>query len=190
MTVPLSNYMAGPSQPLPQSLQSDPNQMVQDSLQSMLNPNSMYIQNARQNGVNYAASRGGLNSSIAAGASEKSAIDSAMPLVQDSLDIQKQRQALQGQNWLDTQGFNRQFQGQLAMLPMASSYHMLDLLQQASLNDPSLWGPDQVSGMSNFFTNNMADIMGRYFNSGPGTQVDDTTPAVPLPPPGQTTGSP
>lgn len=163
--------MASASQTLPTSLQTNPNQTVQDSLNYFLNPNSQYMQNARQQGVEYAASRGGLNSSIAAGASQKAAMDAVQPLVNNSLAIQTARDNLVGQNWLDTQGFNRQFQGALAMLPITSSYHMLDTLQQYSLQDPSLYPPDVISGYSNFFTNNMNDIMKNYFGTN--------TPTVP-----------
>ncbi len=159
----LSNYLAAPAQPSPFEKAPSPNQMVQDSLASMLDPNSEYIRNARQRGVEYAASRGGLNSSIAAGASERSAIESAMPLVQSSLDIQKQRDALVGQNWLDTQGFNRQFQGAVAMMPITNSFNMLNMVQQYALQDPELYTPDVVSGYSNFFNQNMEDVMSSYF---------------------------
>lgn len=162
----LSNYMAAPSTPPPFTNQPDPNAMVQSSMEAMLNPNSSYIQNARQRGVEYAASRGGLNSSIAAGASERSAIEAAQPLVSQALDIQKTRDLQLGQDWLDTQGFNREFQGQLAMMPVTNSLNMLNQLQQMSMQDPALFTPEVVSGYSNFFNQNMKDIMGQYFGGG------------------------
>lgn len=159
----LSNYLAAPAQPSPFETAPDPNQMVQDSLTAMLNPNSDYIRNARQRGVEYAASRGGLNSSIAAGASERAAMESAMPLVQSALDIQGRRDALIGQNWLDTQGFNREFQGAIAMMPVQNSFNMLSAVQQYALQDPELYTPDVISGYSNFFNQNMQNIMRSYF---------------------------
>lgn len=162
----LSNYMAAPSTPPPFTNQPDPNAMVQSSMEAMLNPNSSYIQNARQRGVEYAAQRGGLNSSIAAGASERSAIEAAQPLVSQALDIQKTRDLQLGQDWLDTQGFNREFQGQIAMLPVTNSFNMLNQLQQMSMQDPALFTPEVVSGYSNFFNQNMKDIMGQYFGGG------------------------
>lgn len=161
--MPLSTYMAAPSQPSPYAEAPNPNTMVQSSLEAMLNPNSSYIQNARQRGVEYAASRGGLNSSIAAGASERAAIEAAQPLVQSALDIQKTRDVLAGQDWLDTQAFNREFQGQLAMLPVVNSFNMLKSVQDFALQDPALYTPDVVSGYSNFFNQNMNDIMNQYF---------------------------
>lgn len=162
----LSNFMAGPSTPPPFTNQPDPNTMVQSSMEAMLNPNSSYIQNARQRGAEYAATRGGINSSIAAGASERSAIEAAQPLVSQALDIQKTRDLQLGQNWLDTQGFNREFQGQMAMLPVTNSFNMLNQLQQMSMQDPALFTPEVVSGYSNFFNQNMKDIMGQYFGGG------------------------
>lgn len=161
--MPLTDYMAAPSQPSPYTKAQDPNQMVQSSLAEILNPNSSYIQNARQRGVEYAASRGGLNSSIAAGASERAAMESAMPLVQTSVDLQKTRDILAGQDWLQTQEFNREFQGQVAMMPVVNAFNMLDKVQQLSMQDPGLYTPEVVSGYTNFFSQNMQDIMSRYF---------------------------
>lgn len=162
----LSNYMAAPSQPSPYANAPDPNAMVQNSLEYFMDPNSDYIQNARQRGVEYAASRGGLNSSIAAGASERSAVESAMPLVNSALDIQKTRDVLAGQDWLDTQAFNRDIQGQIAMLPVHNAYNMLQSVTQMALTDPALYTPDVISGYSNFFNNNAKDIMASFFGEG------------------------
>ena len=162
----LSNYTAAPPTPSPYVGAPTPDAIVQNSLESMLNPNSSYIQNARQRGIEYAGSRGGLNSSIAAGASERSAIEAAQPFVSQSLGMQKQRDDFMGQNWLDTQSFNREFQGQIAMLPVTNSFNMLQAVTQFGLNDPALYTPDVISGYSNFFNKNMKDIMSSYFTPG------------------------
>lgn len=140
----------------------DPNAMVQDSIQAMLNPNSSYIKNARQRGVEYAASRGGLNSSIAAGASERSAMEAAAPLAQQALAISGSRETAQANDWQNQQQFNRDFVGQLTMAPIQNSYQMLSMLQQQALADPELYTPEVISGYSNFFTSNMSDIMKRF----------------------------
>lgn len=171
----LSDYYAT----LQQNIQSaatpaptNPNQpsgsaMVTQSLQDILNPNSSYIQNARQRGVEMAATRGGVNSSIAAGAAERSAIEAAAPLAQQAVAIDAQRQQSQQQllneDWLAGQQFNRTFQGSLAMLPVQSSFGMLEAVQQYALEDPELYTPDVVSGYSNFFNKNMNDILKNYF---------------------------
>jgi hypothetical protein len=157
--MPISNYFT--NTPFANAPSGD--QMVQSSLEAMLNPNSQYIQNARQRGVEYAAQRGGLNSSIAAGASERAAIEAAQPLVNQSLDITKNREGIVGQEWLASQNFNREIQGAMTMLPATSAFHMLDTLQQYALQDPELYTPDVVSGYSNFFTQNMQNIISQYF---------------------------
>jgi len=63
---------------------------VAGQMNGLLESNSSYIKNARQNGENYAASRGLLNSSIAAGASGKSAIDAALPIAQQDASTYNQ----------------------------------------------------------------------------------------------------
>ena len=141
----------------------DPNEMVQSSLEAMLNPNSSYIQNARQRGVEFAAQRGGINSSIAAGASERAALEAASPLAMKSLDIQENRDNAMTANWLAGMNFNREFQGQLAMAPLNSSLNMLESLNQFALQDPELYTPTVMSGFTNFFNKNMGDMMSRYF---------------------------
>lgn len=143
----------------------DPNAIVQDSIEAMLNPNSSYIQNARQRGVEYAAQRGGVNSSIAAGAAERSAMEAAAPLAQQALSIQGQREQVQAQNWLDEQGFARDFQGQLAMLPVTSAINSLNALQQYALQDPELFTPEVMSGFSQFFSQNMNNTLSELMKS-------------------------
>lgn len=138
-------------------------EMVQGSLESMLNPNSQYIRNARQRGIEYAASRGGLNSSIAAGASERSAIEAAAPLAEQAVNIDVQRQQLEQRNWLDSQAFNREFMGNLTMLPITNSLNMMQQVQQTALQDPALYTPEVISGYTNFFDENMNNVMKRYF---------------------------
>jgi hypothetical protein len=164
--VALSNYFTGlntAATATPFANAPNADAMVQSSLEAMLNPNSQYVQNARQRGVEYAASRGGLNSSIAAGASERAAIEGVMPLVQESLGIQQSREQVQAQNWLQEQGFNREIQGALTMMPVQSAFNMLSTLQEYAINDPALYTPDVMSGFSNFFTQNMDNIISQYF---------------------------
>ena len=87
----------------------------------------------------------------------------AQPFVTQAMQIEKEKQDYASQNWLAEQGFNREFQGQLAMMPVQNSFNMLNALQQFSIQDPELYTPDVVSGYSNFFTQNMGDIINRYF---------------------------
>lgn len=139
------------------------NDMVQGSLEAMLNPGSSYIRNARQRGAEYAASRGGINSSIAAGAAERSAIEAAAPLVEQAVGIDERRQQAQQRNWLESQSFNRQFMGELSLMPVKNATTMLQMVQQQALNDPALYTPDVISGYSNFFNENANNLFSRYF---------------------------
>lgn len=136
---------------------------VLGSLESVLGSNSPYIQNARRRGAEVAATRGGINSSIAAGSSERAAIEAAQPLVQqgvsiDQANLQQQRD-VEYNNWLSEQNFGRALVGQR----FNSATDMLAMLQQAALNDPELYTPEVTSGYSNFFSKNFDDIMKRYF---------------------------
>lgn len=136
---------------------------VMGSLESVLNSNNPYIQNARRRGLETAATRGGINSSIAAGSSERAAIEAAQPLVQQGVAIDQanlqQTRAAEYDNWLSQQNFGRALVGQR----FNSATDMLSMLQQAALNDPELYTPEVTSGYSNFFTRNFDDIMKRYF---------------------------
>ena len=151
-----------PVQVYGQGLQ-DPNAVVSGSLETMLNPNSQYIQNARQRGVEQAAVRGGVNSSIAAGASERAAIEAAAPLAQQAVNIQQTREGVNADNWAASQNFNRAFLGQLGQTSFNSSIGMLEMMQKYAMDDPELYTPEVTSGFSNFFQRNMNDILGRYF---------------------------
>lgn len=55
---------------------------TEDRLNNMLSGNSAYMRNARREGLDRAAERGGLNSSIAAGLSQREAIRAAAPIAQ------------------------------------------------------------------------------------------------------------
>lgn len=155
------NFQQPPANPFEGA--RDPNEMVQSSLEAMLNPNSQYIQNARQRGMEFAQQRGGINSSIAAGASERAALEAATPLAMKSLDIQENRDNAMTANWLAGMNFNRELQGQLAMAPLNSSLNMLEQLNAFALQDPQLYTPSVMSGFTNFFNRNMGDMMSRYF---------------------------
>ena len=154
----LNPFAAPATKTYGQNLQN-PNDIVKGTLESFLDPNSSYIQNARQRGMEVAATRGGVNSSIAAGASERAAIDAAAPLATQSLEIQGARENLNAQNWMNQQDFSRSLTAQ----QFGNTSSMLNLLTQAGIDDPELFTPEVISGYSNFFENNMRDILGKYF---------------------------
>lgn len=132
---------------------------IQNSIQAMLAPDSQYIQNARQRGMEQAAARGGINSSIAAGASERAAMEAADPYIQQSIAATV---GAQTSDWLQAQNFNRQFQAELAMMPVTNAANMLNMVMQQSLQDPELYTPEVISGYTNFFNENMKNLFSNY----------------------------
>lgn len=58
------------------------NELVQNQMQGLMNRGGAYMQNAARRGLETANRRGLLNSSIAAGSAERSALEAAMPIAQ------------------------------------------------------------------------------------------------------------
>lgn len=210
--------------------------IVNNTMAGILNPNNAYIDSARRAGLEHAAARGGLNSSIAAGASQRAAIDSAMPMFQQALGLTSQREsqdfqgqqadqqralqrmqsatglqsqreqlgwqgqqagldrvqnvnnqllqqqlrerqsqmdfentrALQGdrvsqENWLADQNYSRQFNGNLALMPIQNSMQMNQAILDYALQNPEVYSPEVISGLQNFFTGTMVSILQQYF---------------------------
>lgn len=134
-------------------------QQVQSSLASFLDSNSPYMENARRRGLETAAARGGINSSIAAGASQRAALEAAVPLAQQAVAIDQSAIQAERENWLSQQNFGRALFGQT----FSNSMNMLSAIQQYSMEDPELYTPEVVSGYSNFFQQNMNNILKNYF---------------------------
>lgn len=159
-----------------------PNELVANQLDTLLGSNSPYMQNARQRGLEYANSRGNLNGSMAAGASQRAALEAALPIAQSDADVYRQanagnfeslsqlrqmRVAGDIENWLNSESYNRDFNGRLAMLPIQSSIDMLAYLAQRAYEDPAVYTPDVMSGFANFFNGNMFDILNRFYGQQP-----------------------
>ena len=158
--MPPTNQLAMTSSaPLPYTTSGTSQAMA--SLDQVTGANSPYLANAHRRGLEVAATRGGINSSIAAGSSERAALEAAMPLVQQGLAIDQQRQDVVYQDWLSQQNFGRALFGQ----QFTSSLSMLNQIHQYALEDPELYTPEVVSGFSNFFQQNMNDTMQRYFGA-------------------------
>lgn len=89
--------------------------LVAKQLQALLASDSPYVQRARTRAMEYANSRGGLNSSIAAGAGEGAAIDAAMPIAQAdaSAHLGSLRDNANALNQFGAAGNAFQFQGAL-----------------------------------------------------------------------------
>lgn len=198
----------------PAGQQQSPYSVVTDNINRLLSGESAYIQNARLRGTEAAQGRGLRNSSIAAGASERAAIESAQPILNEIQTLTRQREqlgfqgeqaaldrlqgvnnrileaeiasrnaqldfqfrrTLQGdavlqQDWLSSQNFTRQFNADLAKLPIQNAAALSSLVAQYALENPEVYTPEVISGMQNFFTGSFIALMQQYFpNLGYGT---------------------
>lgn len=197
---------------------TDANQLVLDSIDKLTNSGSSYMRDAARRGTELAAARGLGNSSIAAGASQRSAVQAATPFIQQAVGLQGQREgedaqvrlnainqalqlsgqreqnlftkgqqdqqlAFQGQqnqidrdfreklqsdsvkqqDWLSDRNFTREFNAQLSTLPIKSAFEMQSLLQKYAVDNPEVYTKEVVSGMTNFFQNNLMQMLNTYF---------------------------
>ena len=167
----IDNILGASAQTVPPLLnKASGTQQAITSMNQVVGSNSPYIQNARRRGIETAAARGGINSSIAAGASERAAIEGAMPLVQQGLQIDQSAQNAQNEYWLNNQ--KAQYDNWLSELNFGRAMQsnafnntasMLRSIQEYALADPETYTPDVVSGMSNFFDQIMNERLQRYF---------------------------
>jgi hypothetical protein len=166
--------------------QVTPNELVENRLNGLLSSDSAYIRNARLRGAEYAASRGNINSSIGAGASQRAALEAAMPIAESDAGVyrdanranfeslsqlRQMRTAADLDNWLSSENFTRDFNGRLATMSIQSSQDMLTYITQRALEDPAVYTPDVISGFNNFFNLNMKDMFRNFYgptNTGGG----------------------
>lgn len=94
--------------------QVTPDQLVQSQITSILDGNNPYIKQAEQKAMEYANSRGVLNSSIAANAGRSAAIEAALPIAQQDAGV-FERMATDNQN-IQTQTNLQNAQAQNTML--------------------------------------------------------------------------
>lgn len=157
--------------------------VVQDYLSQLLNSDSPYIQNARRTGLEMAASRGLLNSSIAAGNSQRAAIDAAQPILNEITNLHNQREQLaftgeQNQmdrdqqitmarinDWAANNQFQREYNGQLSLIPITSVAGLNNSLMQAAIDNPEIFPPQIVSGLGEFFGTNLLSMLQQWFPS-------------------------
>lgn len=182
----------------PAGTPESPYDVVTNNLNKLLGSDSPYIQNARLRGEEAAASRGLRNSSIAAGASQRAALEAAEPILNEIQGLTSQREnlAFQGeqatldriqqvnnamldfqfqqsmqnnaalqQDWLSSNQYTREFNGQLAQLPIANAAALSQMIAQYALENPEVYTPSTISGMQNFFTGSLAAVLQQYFPS-------------------------
>lgn len=158
-------------------------EVVQGYLDQLLSSNSPYIQNARRSGMEVAAQRGLLNSSIAAGASQRSAIEAAQPILNEINQLHNQREQLaftgeQNQadrdqqitmarinDWAANNQFQREYNGQLSLIPITSVTALNNSLMQAAIENPEIFPPQIVSGLGEFFGTNLLSMLQQWFPS-------------------------
>ena len=74
------------------------------------------------------------------------------------------------QDWLSSQDFTRQFNANLALLPINNAMELSNMVAQYALENPEVYTPDIISGMQSFFTGSFLAMMQQYFpNLGYGT---------------------
>lgn len=105
------------------------NETVSGQLTGLLDQENPYIQNARQRGIEQANSRGNINSSIAAGNSQRAAIESALPIAQQDAATYSQTA---GQNQ-DAMNQNLMQERDIANRVMLDREGRLDELEKARL---------------------------------------------------------
>ena len=82
---------------------------------------------------------------------------------QNQLDRDQQLTMGQVQNWLNNESFMRDFNAQLATMPINSAAQLSQYIAQQAINNPEVYTPEIVSGMTEFFTTNTLDVLSRYF---------------------------
>lgn len=117
----------------------------------VLNSDNPYIQNARQTGLEHASKRGLLNSSMAAGNSQRAAIEASQPIV--------------GAIYNRTNSLN-DFYSTTKLLPLQSALSFSDNFAQLAAQEPDVYTPSYINGMTNFFMSNMQNVMDNFFGDG------------------------
>ena len=172
--------------------QVTPNELVSNQLNELTRSNSPYMQNARRRGVEYANSRGNINSSIGGGSAMRAALEAGMPIAQanaaaysnagdrtfDAADRIRQEgvRSLLGQNdalfsaqaqdWLNNNTFNREFNGQLALMPIANAADMWSGLMNLATQNPEVFTPTVLAGYQDFFQTGFDEYISRYLGGG------------------------
>lgn len=159
-----------------------PVDVVQQMIDGMMK--GQYGQDARRQGLELANQRGLLNSSIAAGASQRAALEGITPFVQQGMGLlgQREQEAFQGeqaqrdrdlrekmqsdsvfqQDWLNSRNFNRDFYAKIASLPIENAAQFSQMIAQYAAENPDVYTPDNIAGMTKFFNDNFRDIISSY----------------------------
>ena len=152
------------------------------------------MQNAQMKGRRYSNSRGNLNSSIGAGDAQRAALDAAMPIagadaatysraadstyasgdkirtmgLQSFLGQNDTQQSAQAQDWLNNNTYNREFNGKLAMMPIANAADMWQGLMTMATGNPEIFTPEVLTGYQTFFQSGFDNYISKYLGGAGG----------------------
>lgn len=101
-----------------------------DSISRIMDQNNPYMQNAYRRGLEQANSRGLLNSSIAAGTSQRAAIESGMPIFNAAMNLEQQQQQQQWQAAQNARSMAGNFVSQNNQNTFSSAQNLLNNANQ------------------------------------------------------------
>lgn len=100
---------------------------------------------------------------------------------------QLQSDAAFQQDWLSSRNFSRDFQSQLSMIPLSAAADLTSYISKYAVENPDIYTPEIINGMSNFMAQNMASILNQYFPNqqsySSGSQSGGVIPPNGTPPP-------
>lgn len=108
----------------PEQREVQPNATVQGRMEGLLSEGSRYLDIARQKSAEQANNRGFLNSSMAAGAGERAAIEAALPIASQDAGTFNQRDLTNMQNVNQSRQFNAQADMQTDQFNVGQSNQM------------------------------------------------------------------
>lgn len=76
---------------------------------------------------------------------------------------QLQSDATFQQDWLSSRNFSREFQSQLSMIPLSAAADLTSFISKYAVENPDIYTPEIINGMSNFMAQNMRSILSQYF---------------------------
>lgn len=108
---------------------------------------------------------------------------------------QLQSDATFQQDWLNSRNFSRDFQSQLSMIPLSAAADLTSFISKYAVENPEVYTPEIINGMSNFMAQNMQSILNQYFPNqtvststsynGSGINPGANSSTAPMPPPVQ-----
>lgn len=97
------------------------------------------------------------------GQRENNAFQGSQAQLDRNLKEKLQSDAVYQQNWLSNQDFTRQFNAALSMIPVQTATQFSQLIQQYALENPEVYTPQVISGMTTFFSQTMGNLLKQYF---------------------------